>query len=85
MCLLPDANVCPFKVLCMLVKCVSYDWVCLREITLCVGFIFIYLFMHLFLLLRATPVAYGSSQARGRIQPIAAGHSHSNAGSEPCL
>lgn len=34
-----------------------------------------------FLLFRATPVAYGSSQARGRIGAAAAGlcHSHSNA------
>ena len=36
---------------------------------------------------RAAPVAYGSSQARGRIRATAAGlcHSHSHAGSEPCL
>ena len=38
-------------------------------------------------LFRATSVAYGSSQARGRIRAAAAGlhHSHSNAGSEPDL
>jgi len=32
-------------------------------------------------------VAYGGSQARGLIRAVAAGlrHSHSNAGSEPCL
>ena len=37
-----------------------------------------------FLLLRATPKACGSSQARGRIKAAAAGlhHSHSNTGSE---
>ena len=36
---------------------------------------------------RVTPVAYGSSQARGRMGATAAGlhHSHSNAGSKPCL
>ncbi|RKM63539.1 hypothetical protein C0984_19550, partial [Clostridioides difficile] len=36
---------------------------------------------------RATPVAYGGSQARGLIGAIAAGlhHSHSNTGSEPHL
>ena len=36
---------------------------------------------------RATPMAYGISQARSRIGAIAAGlhHSHSNTGSEPCL
>ena len=34
-----------------------------------------------------TPAAYGGSQARGQIRATAAGlyHSHSNAGSEPCL
>ena len=48
--------------------------------------LFIDLFI-LFLLFRATPVAYGNSQARGQIRAIAAGlhHSHSNAGSELCL
>ena len=36
---------------------------------------------------RVTPVAYGSSQARGRMGATAAGlhHSHSNARSEPPL
>ena len=36
---------------------------------------------------RATPTAYGSSQARGRIGATAAGlhHSHSNSESEPRL
>ena len=40
-----------------------------------------------FFFLSAAPAAYGSSQARGWIGPVAAGlcHSHSNAGSEPCL
>ena len=35
----------------------------------------------------ATPMAYGGSQARGRIIATAAGlyHSHSNAGSKLCL
>jgi len=39
------------------------------------------------LLVRATPAAYGGSQARGQIRAAAAGlhHSHSNAGSEPYL
>ena len=38
-----------------------------------------------FCLFRATPTAYGSSQARGQIVAVAASlhHSHSNAGSEP--
>ena len=36
---------------------------------------------------RAAPMAYGDSQARGRIRAVAAGlhHSHSNMGSEPRL
>ena len=38
-------------------------------------------------LFRAMPMAYGGSQAMGRIRDEASGlhHSHSNAGSEPCL
>ena len=45
------------------------------------------LFYFILLLFRATPVAYGGSQARGRIGTTAAGlhHSHSNTGSEPRL
>ena len=44
-------------------------------------------FLYLLLFSRATPVAYGGSQARGLIRAVAAGlcHSYSNAGSEPCL
>ena len=44
-------------------------------------------YLFFFLLFRAAPVAYGSSQARGRIEAVAAGlcHHHSNAGSEPHL
>ena len=40
-----------------------------------------------FLLFRATPAAYGSSQARGQIGAVAASlrHSHRNTGSEPHL
>ena len=39
------------------------------------------------LFLRATPVVYGTSQARGRIGAEEAGlhHSHSNLGSKTCL
>ena len=46
-----------------------------------------HLFFGLFCLFRATPVAYGGSQARGRIGAIAGGlhYSHSNAGSKPFL
>jgi len=48
--------------------------------------LFIYLFLS-FCLFRATPTAYGGSQARGPIRAVAAGlrHSHSNVGSEPSL
>ena len=44
-------------------------------------------FSFLFCLFRATPAAYGGSQARGQTGAVAAGlhHSHSNARSEPCL
>ena len=40
-----------------------------------------------FVFSRATPMAYGGSQARGPIGAVAASlhHSHSNAGSEPHL
>ena len=49
--------------------------------------LFICLFIYLFRLFRAEPLAYGNSQARGPIRAIAAGlcHSHSNTRSEPCL
>ena len=41
----------------------------------------------IFAFLRAAPTVYGSSQARGQIGATATRleHSHSNAGSEPCL
>ena len=45
-------------------------------------------FLSFFLLLfRATPVAYGASQARGPVRATAAGlhHRHSNIRSEPSL
>jgi len=40
-----------------------------------------------FFFLRATPTAYGGSQARGQIGAVAASlhHNHSKEGSEPCL
>ena len=40
-----------------------------------------------FFFFSATPMAYGISQARGRIRAVAADlcHSHSSVGSEPCL
>ena len=52
-------------------------------------YLFICLFIYLFIFVfsRATPAAYGGSQARSLIRGVAAGlcHSHSNAGSEWCL
>ena len=39
----------------------------------------------LLLFFRAAPVAYGGSQAKGPIGAVAAGHSNSNARSEPHL
>ena len=47
----------------------------------------IFFFFFFAFLDRATPTACGGSQARGQIRATAAGlcHSHSNAGSEPCL
>ena len=51
------------------------------------GFLVCVFWVFFFLLFRAAPMAYVSSQARGRIEAIAAClcHSHSNKGSEPCL
>ena len=47
--------------------------------------VFLFVCFVLFLLFRATPTAYGSSQARGLIGAAGLHHSHSNARSEPCL
>ena len=65
--------------------------VCARCVQICLwqcylGGFFCLFFVYLFVLpFRAAPLAYGSSQARGRIRALAAGlpRSHSNAGSEP--
>ena len=48
-------------------------------------FFFFFLFFGSFCLIRATPAAYGDSQARGTIRAMAASLSHSNAWSKPCL
>ena len=47
-------------------------------------YLFVCLFICLFAISRAAPVAHGSSQARGPIGAVAAAvhHSHSNVGSE---
>ena len=39
--------------------------------------LFLFVFVFVFLLFRAAPLAYGSSQARGRIRDVAAGLHHS--------
>ena len=46
-----------------------------------------FLSFFLFCLFRATPLAYGSSHARGQIEAAVTSlqHRHSNGGSEPCL
>ena len=51
------------------------------------GWTSLFFFFRSFCLSRATPAAYGGSQARGLIRAVAAGlhHSHSNTGSEPRL
>ena len=56
------------------------------ELSFISGFCFVS-FCFAFCLFRATPVARGSSQARGQVGAAAAvlHHSHSNAGSEPRL
>ena len=44
-------------------------------------------FFFFFCLFKAPPTAYGGSQTRGQTRAVATGlhHSHSNAGSKPCL
>ena len=44
-----------------------------------------YYFVGFFLLFRAAPMAYGSSQARGQIGVAAGSHSHRHMGSKLCL
>ena len=48
-------------------------------------FFSLFVFVFVFFLFRATPAAYGSSQARGRIGAVAVGLHHSNVRSKPCL
>ena len=51
-------------------------------------YVYIYIYIFFFFgLFRAVPMAYGGSQARGRIGAVATGlgQSHSNSGSEPRL
>ena len=51
------------------------------------GYLLLNFYFLSFGLFRATPLAYGGSQARGQIRGAVDGlcHSHSNAGSEPNL
>ena len=48
---------------------------------------FYFILSFVFCLFRAAPAAYGGFQARDLIRAVAASlrHSHSSAGSEPCL
>ena len=59
----------------------------LRHLLVFIFFIFCFLFFCLFAVSWAAPMAYGGSQARGRIgaAAISLHHSHSNAGSKPHL
>ena len=52
-----------------------------------INIVIFFFFVLFFFLFRAAPLAYGGSQARGRIGPAAASlcHSHSNVGSKLCL
>jgi len=64
-----------------------YSWnSCWELCSLPINSSFIFLFKFFFFF-RAVPSVYGNSQARGRIGATTTGlcHSHSNAGSEPCL
>ena len=68
--------------------CVSFFAVfCLFQRKLIIKETYIYIYIFFFLLFRAVHLAYGGSQARGGLGATAADlqHSHSNAGSEPCL
>ena len=58
----------------------------MKHLTFDINIHFLFFFF-LFCLSRAAPVAYGGSQARGRIGAVAASlhQSHSNVGSEPRL
>ena len=75
-----------------IIHCLIWGFICsslpnsLRFKVILFFFCFV-LFCLVFLLFRATPMAYGSSQARSQIRATDAGlcHSHSNAGSELCL
>ena len=60
------------------------EYMCLLTLTT-VSPELVYLFIYLFLLFRAAPMAYRGSQARGRIGATAAGLHHSNLGSEQRL
>ena len=57
------------------------------NIDISIGMPYPFFFFGLFAFARATPAAYGGSQARGPNRAVATGlrQSHSNEGSEPCL
>ena len=63
----------------------NYVPVCPWQCALFKSLIFFSFLFFFFLFFRATPEAYGSSQARGAIRAVAACLHHSNGGSEPSL
>ena len=65
-----------------LLKCRSASYFSFSTFFLSFFFFFFFFFFGLF---KASPATYGGSQARGGIRAAAVDHSHSNAGSEPCL
>ena len=78
------ASVCSFSWL--KTACFLRLWICFCFVSSFVSFLFNFNFLFV-LLFRATPVACGVSQARGRMEVAAAGlhYSHSNTRSELCL
>ena len=76
-----------FTIVCFWVVMILFSLLGVHQTPWICGFVLFFCLCFLFCLLGATPIAYGSSQARGQIGAAAAGlhHSHSNAGSESRL
>ena len=72
---------CLFKFL-LLCPHIAYAFLLEKKSFCPLKYDFLFFFFGLF---RSEPEANGDSQAGGRIGAVAAGYSHSSAGSEPCL